>query len=350
MSDIDALRENMQEMSEKLDTLPSVDEKPKTALEILERREREDYWKSLLTYFLNPNEPHGMSADLLEEVLNQLPLEISFDSLELEDAKVVSEPQMDEGRADIAVYIEGEWFILFELKVGSVEGKKQTVKYVESNTVDGIRKEEFRGEGEFYVFVSRDRSSQADEFVDITWRHITDAINEVLTNSEGRYTAKGTAQLNDFRDSIRDIIEMDNTESQRIQEEKMKIFADYHSEIELLKDGFEETVERVQNEWDDRLLGGKFKPNGWGTEWHCRGGEGGNIYQDGWWLDEDGERTNDFDSLRYMVRFQPYVWNIRDILKKGEFKFRTSTYNVASDNYRDKMKYLFSENDEMCPV
>jgi hypothetical protein len=344
MSDIEALRENMREMSEKLDALPSVDEKPKTALEILERNKRENYWNSLLRYFLDPNEPHGMGTDLLEATLNRVPEEqFYFDGLELEDANVISEAQTEDGRPDIVVYTEGDWLVLFELKVESGERTNQTEKYAESDEVAGMEKDDFE-EGCTYVFLSKRDSSDAsaDEFVDMCWLDVIGAIDEVLTNSRGSYTAKATAQLNDFRDSIKSVIRMTNKEDQRILEEKTKLYAEHYEDIEKLEDALDRTRKREKDRWYERLVE-EFEPEGWTDEWNCYPSKWGQIYRDDWWLDENGNQTDNWGELTYFVHFRSLFWHERhETFSEGKFQFNTITNNDADDDYRSEFRQLLN--------
>jgi len=344
MSDIEALRENVREMSEELDALPSVDEKPKTALEILGRNKRENYWNSLLRYFLDPNEPHGIGTDFLEAMLKRVPEEqFYFDGLELEDANVISEAQTEDGRPDIVVYTEGDWLVLFELKVESGERTNQTEKYAESDEVAGMKKDDFE-EGCTYVFLSKSDSSDAsaDEFVGMSWREVIGAIDEVLTNSRGSYTAKATAQLNDFRDSIESVIRMTDTEDQRILEEKTKLYAEYHDNIEELEDALDRTRKREMNRWHERLVE-EFEPEGWNDEWNCYPSKWGRIYRDDWWLDEDGKQTDKWSELTYFVHFRSLFWKDKyETFSKGEFQFSTITKNDADDDYRSEFERLFN--------
>jgi len=341
-AELSEIEERMRKMAEELDALPSVDETPKTTLGIIGRGEEENYWNSILRYFLDPNEPHGLDAELLKEVLNRIPFEkeFSFNKRELEDAQVVSEPQMEHGRADIAVYVEDEWFVLFELKVGSGEGENQTRKYADSDEVDGIPKDDF-DPSKFYVFVSKSgKPSEADDFVDISWKSVVDATDEILTSSKGRYPTKTTAQLMDFKDSIDRVITMTDPEDQRIQEEKTKTYAQYSEDIDTLKTAVKKTREREVDRWYDRFVN-EFKPEGWTEDWNCRRSKWGQIYRDDWWLDENGKQTKDWSDLTYFVHFRSLFWKEKyETFSKGDFQFNTMVNNSADDEYRHEFKRL----------
>ncbi len=344
MSDIEVLREDLREMSEALGALPSVDEKPKTTLEILERKKRENYWNSLLRYFLDPAEPHGLGKDLLEKILNRVPQEeFYFDEIELENPKVISEAQTEDGRPDIVVYIEGEWLVVFELKVETGERTNQTKKYAESDKVAGMEKDDFE-ERCSYVFLSKHDSpdASADEFVDMSWCEVVEAINEILTNSKGSYTAKATAQLNDFRDSIRSVIRMTDAEDQRIIEEKTKLYAEYHDDVEELEDALNRTREQEKDRWYERLVE-EFEPDGWNDKWNCYSSKWGQIYRDDWWLDENGNQTDDWSELTYFVHFRSLFWKERyETFSKGGFEFNTFVNSNADDDYQSEFKQLFN--------
>jgi len=338
---LSTLENDLQELSQSLESLPSVDEPPKTTLNILHQARLEDHWNSLLRYFLDPNEPHGLGPDLLEAVLNPSLSddEMEFDKMSLEEARVKSEVQTSEGnRADIVVYLEKDWFVWFELKVGSGERKNQTTDYVNDKKVAGMPKKEFE-EG-FYVFISKEggASSNADEFIDMSWEELAEVMKEVLVDSDGGYTARGKAQLEDFRDTIRSVTGMSDTESERIQEEKMKLYAEYHDEIAELENAFEKVKEREQDRWHNKFVE-EFKPNGWSEEWNCVPNRHGRIYRDEWWLDEDGNYT---DNLHFRIYFQHISVRRSSTFREGGFLFRTITPKQAPNEYRDEVKRLFN--------
>jgi hypothetical protein len=336
--------DRMAEMSRRLNSLPSVNETPKTTLGILGRKNKENYWNSLLRYFLDPKDPHGIETDLLNEVLNRIPeKEFYFGELELEDVRVISEASAERGRPDVVVYSEGEWMVLFELKVESPEGVNQTERYADADEVDGVELSELE-EGCFYVFLSKQDSSDStsEEFVDMSWQEVVDSIDDVLVDARGSYTAKATAQLNDFRDSIESVIRMDDTENQRVQEEKAKLYAEYQSDIEELENGLDMTRKREMNKWHNRLIE-EFEPEGWTEEWNCRKSKRGQIYRDDWWLDENGKPTENWDDLCFAVHFQALFWKDKyETFSEGEFRFRLMTPSEADNGYRSEFQRLFN--------
>jgi len=161
----------------------------------------------LPSVFFNPDARHGLEKDALRQFLRglddvapqEVPTRVS-DDVVVDDE--VSSPAGN--RPDIVIQDPGEFFVCCELKLYSSEGEIQTQRYISDNYIGHTRKEQFPTHGQHYVYIRRPDRPQAGagEFVNITWRQVRDWLKPLLTNNQGRYPTRTTAQLADFLDTI----------------------------------------------------------------------------------------------------------------------------------------------------
>ena len=252
------LLSRLAEFSTRVNQLPETREPPPTTLQLLGRNQREEDWQRLLFYFLSPGKAHGLETELLEQVLSALAeredIEYTFSRLALTDVEIETEVITSNGRRpDAVIWVDEEWFICFELKVGASEGSSQTSNYVETDAFTSIDVTKSEMASEHYVYLAPADASppEAEEFTHVSWKWIKSQLEATLETSYGGYPARTTAQLHDFIDTIEQ--ELDMTNYQKNQQEKARLYFEYYDEISETKDAFEARWEAFADSWGTQL-------------------------------------------------------------------------------------------------
>jgi hypothetical protein len=329
--------DTLSEFQRRFAQLPDVEEPPQTLLHVLRRGSKETYWNKILSYFLDPTEPHGFGTDLLEAFLSLVEdqwsleaepeREFDFDRLDFGELDVRSEWVMrDSGvKPDITIYSEGRWFVIIEMKVGASEGENQTPGYVRSEKIGNIDKSSFPDDGHYYVYLSEEKAddASANEFADIAWCGVVERLKKFQAGSGGRYPVKSYTQLKDFLDTIRGEMNMTDDTFEENQLEKMKLYFEYADAIDDARDAFESVHEQEYASWQERFLEG-FEPPSWGEEWHCNPGEYGHIFKTDWrrkGRDEDFEPTLSRREASVTLHFAHSM--SKTAFRNGELNLRT---------------------------
>jgi len=332
--------EPLREFGSRYQEIPAVDEPPKTTLQILERESKETYWTKFLAYFLDPNEPHGFGSDVLDRFIRSMPT-IDYDRSELSDVSVRCERESGRGnRPDILVILEGQWFFCIEMKVFATEGANQTIRYIEDPQIGEFSKSEFPADGQYYVYLSPSYRSDASSevFYNLSWSKLVQDLDDLLLESRGAYTTRGVSQLADFLDTVKDELAMKDNKFEERQEELVRLYVEYYSDIQEAQDAFKEAHEREVGRWAEKFIQG-FEPDGWSNEWRCDPREYGQIYLDGWRLTEDFSKTDEVSNTSYRVEFI-HNPNRARTFRRGELKFRLYSPNVG-DRYRNLFRERF---------
>jgi hypothetical protein len=358
-SETEELSDTLSEFQRRFAQLPDVEEPPKTIFQVINRSSRETYWNRLLSYLLDPTEPHGFGTELLERflfVLEENPgLGFVFDRRHFEKIEVESEVTTPEGNVpDILIRSGREWFICIEMKVGATEGENQTERYANDEYVGDIRKNEFPEEGRHYVYLAEKDAADAsaNEFVDVAWREVVRAIERFRTQSRGRHPSKSNAQLDDFLDTIRSEMNMTENEFEESQMAKMRLYLEYAESIDEAQDAFESVYEREKAAWKERFLD-DFKPPNWTDEWNCDPSKYGQIYKNNWRLDENLVPTNEeLDISLQFVHFIRNAASFRDGTLKFELKWpgggdfwETFHDRFHSDETVERLRPVLNEYD-----
>jgi hypothetical protein len=312
----EGLKDNLAEFNTRINQLPETREPPPTTLQLLGRSQQEGDWQRLLFYFLSSGEAHGMKTDLLEQILAALSdredLDYTFSRLTLTDVEIETEVMTSNGRRpDAVIWVDEEWFLCFELKVGATEGIGQTVDYVEADAFTSIdvAKPEIPTDSHHYLYLAPADTSppEADAFTPISWDWIKSQLQAFVKTSYGSYPARTTAQLNDFIDTIERELHM--TQYQENQQEKAKLYFEHYDEITEAKDAFEAQWEKFADNWGTQLVEHMEigKPVEFSTlrgcdvavgvgltdenneRWVFRQGDSdwAGLYKSGWWLHKD---------------------------------------------------------------
>lgn len=326
-NEVEELDDTLSKFQQRFAQLPDVEEPPQTFLHLLGQESKETDWNTILSYFLDPSEPHGFGTDLLEAFLSLLKsnpeLAFDFNWLDFSEIEVESEwtTHGTGDRPDLVIYSGRNWFVCVEMKVGASEGKNQTERYATSARIGDIPKDEFPEDGQYYVYLSAKgtANASADEFADVAWREVVAELERFQVQSRGQYPAKSLAQLDDFLDTIRREINMTNNAFEQNQIEKMRLYVEYVGLIEEAQDAFEGVYKREKKSWKERFLS-EFQPPSWSDEWHCTSDKWGLIYREGWRRTSEFEPTNDRNEALYRVEFRHHIKN-KDSFKDGILTF-----------------------------
>lgn len=372
----EAVDEQLEEFERQLSMLPQTKQPPPTTLQVLGRANRERDWQRLLFHLLSANESHGLDHNLLEHFLVGLEqhdsLDFSFSRLDLDSVQVAREIPTEQGRPDLVVWLEEDWFVLFELKVSAAEGDDQTERYANIDSFDQINVEvdSVDDERRHYVYLapeSADGPSHSD-FEHVSWEWVADRLQSFLHDGYGAYPTRTTAQIEDFADTIRSELTM--TEYQQNQREKMALYVQYNEAISEAESAFEEVWNDFEDEWGEDLAsaidgGESVEKTGIPEQyvafefddeddarWIFRQthSDWAWIFKDGWWRQaKTGESVYDYDSSRpdtrvgFLHRLEKHR---EDAVKDGNLKFflRNAPPNV--DVFTDAFVGKFNDEGE----
>ncbi len=250
----------LQELVQRLNRLPEADEPPPTTLQILGRNHQEQDWQRLLFHFLSPGKGHGLEQALLKHLLSSLSerddLDYTFSRLDLHDIQVETEVvTSNDSRPDAVLWLPGDWFICWELKLWASETHKQTKAYIDASSFPAIdlSKDKVTPDNRHYIYLAPEDASppEADEFVQISWEWIASELQAFLAKSQGGHPARTTAQLDGFISTIQQELTM--TEHQENQQEKAQLYFDYYDEIQDVQSAFEQQWDAFTDDWGLRL-------------------------------------------------------------------------------------------------
>ena len=301
MSDRIALESALQSLFEEWEHVTEIPQNPRTTLQVIEytldsRRKAEEYVNRLLRYYLDPENPHGMSAEFLRAFLEGLPEETEFDQPvhdlsrvsiddqvrvygwkddgtneangreggvdELPPATGDSKSDEDDsvGIVDLVVEVPGDWFLLVELKFFAGEnnltgdGPSQTEWYYGATTV-GDRKKSTYESGEYCLFVRPESEPVAkeQEFANWSWREFDEDVLEPFIRENGpRIPARTVEQLREFRDDIRNVSGMSDYQTDELR--KTELFLEHYEAITDVTSTFDKRWETFTGEWPARVV------------------------------------------------------------------------------------------------
>jgi len=341
------LEERFRELRTSLEALPTVSEPPKSILRILGSARSEQEWNTLLAYYIDPTQPHGFEADLLKSFLDTVERETSIsvdylhrhlDSVEVDTE--VSSPQNN--RPDIVIRVPGEWFVCIELKVDASEGTQQTHRYIDDSHIGNDEKDEYPDGGQHYLFVSKEYAldSKAPGFDDLYWRHLVETFESELKRSHGRYPERSVSQLREFLSTITTVASMEDDEFTKIQKEKIRLLAEYRTDIDELLDAAESLRERSIEDWPE-LFRSHVDDELWTDNWHTRQDHSkwGCLFRTGWYLDDDEleptlDHTATHGSTGFRLHFVHLIRN-PESFTQGQLTFilRSSTRVELRDEF-----------------
>ncbi len=332
------------------DALPKITEPPATTLEIIRERTREKYWHRLLRYFLDPSEPHGLGSTFLQEFVQLVEQEmdtVGLSGSDLDAVRVESEISSDDGRPDLLIYLEDEWFVCVEIKVTSPETGTQTRAYADSNYFGDVSVSDYRERDRHYVYLTKRMHDPptSGEFVRLYWSDIETIMGQIVADSRGQYPARTTAQLSDFQDTVGGET-MKNQPYDTQQSEYVELYLEHTDAIDAVRTAFERMVDRQVDEWATRFLE-RHRPYNWDETWNCAQGKYGKIYKDTWRRDKNGKLVDGWSEAAFRLEFRHRIRDEQS-WKKGNVVFRTVIPKNSDDEYRDRCQEVFNANlDEL---
>jgi hypothetical protein len=354
------LEDRFRELRRSLDAIPDVTEPPKNMLRILGYSKTERKWNTLLSYFLDPSQPHGFGSTLLRKFLDTIEEEttanVGYYHRDFEQVEVqteVSSPQ--DNRPDIVIRVPETWFICIESKVESSEGRKQTHRYTEDTHLGREEKDKYPEDGQHYVFLSKASSedSRADGFEDLYWSHIVDAFSEEIKLSHGKYPERSVNQLNDFLSTVIEVTRMQDDDFTETQKEKVQLLGEYRDDIDELLRAAESLRQRSIEEWPDLFLE-QLDDELWTEEWELYNGKWGTIFRPYWYRDSKTlEPTEDYGETEG-GGFRLYFEHL--IRKEESFTQGKLIYRLRSNTkmkLRDEFNRLYNSDkwqDELEPL
>ena len=390
-----ALEGDLQALERKWERITNVPASPRSMMDIIEyslgsQKKAEVYVNRLLAYLLDPEEPHGMGAEFLRAVLDELPAECGFqeDVHDLSDVVVDDPVQVSEvvdgatessGIVDLLIEVPNEWFLMIELKFSAED--TQTEFYWDATHVGGQPKADYES-GSYYLYVHQHDRREANEanFANWTWKSFaTDVLEPFLLENAARHPQRTVTQLREFNDDIRSISGM--TDQQANTEEKIALYLEHYDAITDVSDTFDDRWEDFTDEWGNRLgealeregLGSysNFAKNVTAVElttrsdgnrgWKFRtsSSDWGMLFKDGWWRHTDdltGEiyaRPDDRNDVR--VGFHHRLERNRDLavgerILKVYFRNMGANDQAFIDAFTDAFAERQSEIDELLPA
>ena len=364
----DELPDRFRELRTSLKALPEVTEPPKPILRILGSARAERKWNTLLGYFLDPSQPHGFSADLLKTFLDKVGQvtddEIDYYHRDIEQVTVeteVTSPQNN--RLDILIRAPEEWFVCIESKVDAPQEQGKPEGYVKDPHIGNEKKSEYPEDGHYYLFLSKQFAPDvtADAFEDIYWRHIVGAFQEERKLSHGRFPERSVSQLDDFLSTIITVTNMEESDFEQTQREKVQLLSEYRDDIDDLLDAAESLRERAIEEWPETFRS-QVDDELWTDEWRVYEGtkKWGTITKRGWWLDDENLETTSVIEETYGDKgfrlFFNHLIRHRESFSRGKLTYRLrSSTNVPlreefnqlynSDRWQQELQPLFDNHD-----
>ncbi|AGN02282.1 hypothetical protein L593_11695 [Salinarchaeum sp. Harcht-Bsk1] len=362
------LQNELRELRESLEAIPAVEEPPQPLLRVLGSARSEQSWNTLLTYFLDPDQPHGFDASLLTQFLDLVdehtvaPLDYYYRDLQtVRVDSEVSSPQNN--RPDIVIRVPDKWFVCIECKVDAPEGQNQLQRYLNDPNIGGEEKEDYPDDGDFYVFLSRRGGNHAgsDGFADLYWEDVATVLQTELNRNRGQYPELSVNQLADFLNTIRGVTNMEPDDFTETQKEKIQLLAEYRDEIDELfgaADSLRSSLAR-NGEWAPPFLEIAEERDIWSEEWHARPDKYGCLFRDGWYLDGEGDPTTEVSDTREDGGHRLHLIHLirnESSFRDGELtmKLRSSTNNdirsefhrrFNSDRWQEQLKPMLGKRD-----
>ena len=337
------LEEELSDLESTLSALlETTTEPPRNIFDVLGIHSKENAWRRLFAYLLDPTEPHGFDIYVLKAFLEILEdnsdLNFHYSQTDLTKIEVKQDVSTRNGnRPDIVIKSGKKWFILIELKVWAEEGHEQTKRYVRDDyVVEDIEKEEF--EKHYYLYISRQQdSSDASEFVDLDWITIADGLKDVISKYSRQIPSNSQMQLSDFINNIEEVLGM--TKYRDDINQKKELYFENREAIETAREAVKKFVEKeMQNKWDIKLRQEENRPTYWD--------------EDEWSLDKVGEEYGQI-RFEHWKRAKGLDIHFEHFLKVDEFKEGKLIFELhAEDNedsrntFKGKIKDRFNIKEE----
>jgi hypothetical protein len=236
--------------------------RPATFLQIVNASSYEPYYSSLLAYFLDPNQPHGLGSVCLNALFDVLGLDVVVDERSAAHIDVYTEYYVGSRRADIIVDT-GDLLVLIENKVYSGEQPGQTTDLREYGGRDGF----FPGREKRYVYLTPDGGRPVSEdFTTLSYRQLLGALEPAVAGLLSRVPAASLVQLGDFLRTVREELMPD--EKKIHFGPKSALYLKHYKTIHDVEEGFKREYNDFRRSWQERFPAScNLKP---GEKWVVR--------------------------------------------------------------------------------
>jgi hypothetical protein len=336
---VEEIEDTLSMLERRVGALGTYEEPPKTLLRVIGESQTEKAWHLQLAYFVDVTEPHGFGTDVLEQFLQCVSehpeMTFEFQPHQLEDINTEVEVAADDGRPDLVLWVEDDWFVCVEIKVSSSESDNQTERYAASDQLGDLDVTTIPEEQQHYVYLADRRSANAsaESFVNLSWEVVIESMERLRSGRLATYPARSGAQLSEFIDHIKHELQMTNESEEYYK--KAALALEYQDLLDELDNSVERVVADLQASWESDFR--KDPPKGWTDEWVTvkYGNNYGRLLKENWVLPSNStgkpKKTNGF-SIAFPTEILES--NIRN--GKTHFKFRVYGDNEYSEEYQDR--------------
>jgi hypothetical protein len=179
----------------------------------------------------------------------------------------------------------------------------------------------------------------SNEFIHLHWKAVQRAMARVIADARGQYPARTTAQLSDFRDTIREET-MTEQPYETQQKEYTELYLEHAEAIDAVHTAFKQMVDRQIEVWATRFLE-QHRPQKWDSSWRCESDKYGKIYKDTWRRAEDGTTVDNWSDAAFRLEFRHRIRDEKS-WKQGRVVFRTVIPKNSDEEYRRQCQETFN--------
>lgn len=266
------LEEELATLERTWESITAIPEDPRSLMSVIEyglgkQKRAEVYVNRLMTYLLDPEQPHRMGTDFLAAFLDGLPAECDFDedTYDLSDVRVNeqvtvrevhetegSDERSSPGYLDLLLDVPNEWFLMIELKFSAEETGTQF--YCRCTQIGDQQVADYES-GRYYLYL-HDRTrpeARGKYFANWTWANfVDDVLTPFIGSNAARYPQRTVTQLHDLRDDLQELTNM--TSHRDRDHEKVALFLNHYEAIEDVATTFDEAWGAYRKQWPDDLV------------------------------------------------------------------------------------------------
>ena len=253
--------------------LPQPLERPLTIPAIFGKSYDENFISDYLAYIIHP-EKNGIGPTPLLNLIRSI--DDSIDLSSFESVEIFREYSLGEyGRIDLLILIDGSYLIGIENKTISLEGNKQTQRYVRA------LEREFEDYERYYAFLTPDgRKASSNKFLPISYEQLLNAFRNV--RYDWAKDIRKSVIWNDFLLHLEFYIAMGQNSLQLSK--KAKLYLDHHEIIEDIRRAYDQDARAIfeyvvsqirqtmgDTEWVFDFKDTKFYQQIWKEAWKSKG-------------------------------------------------------------------------------
>lgn len=366
---------------------------PRSTMDVIEyglgkQQRAEVYVNRLLSYLLDPTQPHRMGTDFVAAFLDGLPADCGFeeDTYDLSDVRVndqvpvwkdpeaKADSNTSPGYVDLVLDVPNEWILVIELKFSAAE--TGTEFYCTASQYDDELIDEYES-GQYYLYLHQADQPEAsgDCFTNWTWTaFISDVLTDFIADNTPHYPQRTVTQLHDLKDDVQNIAGM--SQQHDINHEKVALYLDHYDAITDVVETFDDEWEAYSQRWgqdlrdsltEDTVRSAQNTDDGHpavtvprddrdGERWLFRdnGGDWQHVFKHGWVRREHEpeileQRANDTNDLRIGFYHRMSEGSNKHVAisdRELRFNFRcmgsnpTTFRDIYNDNFDDKKSVI----------